>query len=94
METRFQEAVEMNRKIFGTPVFQHESGFRSLNGSADGDDWDMMIPARPLDITHTVDTGKVDGLLLEIRDDPPPLRKAKDFMAEGVIEIESEEQED
>ena len=93
METRFQEAVEMNRKIFGTPVFQHESGFRSLNGSADGDDWDMMIPARPLDITHTVDTGKVDGLLLEIRDDPPPLRKAKEFMPDGVIEIDPEEQE-
>lgn len=69
MEQRFQEAVEMNRKIFGTPVFQHASGIRGLNGGY----WDMMVEARPLDIQHTVDTEMVDGLLREIRADPPPL---------------------
>ena len=81
MEQRFQEAVEMNRKIFGTPVFQHSSGIRGLNG----DYWDMMVEARPLDISHTVDVDMVDGLLQEIRLDPPP------FPSTGGLLRETEE---
>ena len=94
MEARFQEAVEMNRKIFGTPVFQHDSSFRGLNGESDGSGWDMMVAARPLDVTHTVDEDKVEWLLQEIMDDPPPLRRPKEAFAERAIEVEPEGQEE
>ena len=89
IEARFQEAVEINRKIFGTPVFQHESGFRGLNPESGSNVWDMMIPARSLDITHTVDEDKVDGLLQEIMEDPPPLRRPKEYEVEGAIIVDS-----
>jgi hypothetical protein len=95
MEQKFQEAVEMNRKIFGTPVFQHDSAFRSLAGETGGDDWDMMVAARPLDITHTVDAEAVDDLLMEIMEDPPPLmRKKEPAFATGAIVVEPEQQEE
>ncbi len=95
MEQKFQEAVEMNRKIFGTPVFQHDSSFRSLTGESGGDQWDMMAAARPLDITHTVDADAVDGLLMEIMEDPPPLmRKKEPAFAASAIEIEPDGQEE
>ena len=73
MEEKFQQAVEINKKLFGTPVFQHEPGVRGLSADASEDEWDMLIEARPLDITHTVDAGSVEDLLLEIIDDPPLL---------------------
>ena len=89
MEQRFQEAVEMNRKIFGTPVFQHSSGIRGLNG----DYWDMMVEARPLDISHTVDVDTVDGLLQEIRLDPPPFPSPGGLLrqTEEMLSRQSEE---
>lgn len=31
----------------------------------------MMIEAKPLDITHTVDPGTVEGLMTGIREDRP-----------------------
>lgn len=75
MEEKFQQAVELNKKQFGTPVFIHTPGIRSL-GDADGDRddvWGMMIEARPLDITHTVDANTVDTLFEEIKQNPPTL---------------------
>ena len=89
MEQRFQEAVEMNRKIFGTPVFQHTSGIRGLNG----DYWDMMVEARSLDISHTVDVDMVDGLLQEIRLDPPPFPSTSGLLreTEEMLSRQSEE---
>lgn len=93
MEQKFQEAVEINRKIFGTPVFQHESGVRGLNGESDGEHWDMMEAARPLDITHTVDADTVEDLLQGIMEDPPPLIREKKPFAEDAIVIEPEQEE-
>jgi hypothetical protein len=73
MEEKFQQAVDLNNKLFGTPVFQYEEGIRKLCSDTSGDDWEMLTPARPLDITHTVDAKTGDNLLLEIIDDPPVL---------------------
>ncbi len=86
MEEKFQKAVELNKKIFGTPVFLHESGIRGLDAEGSGDTWDMLVEARPLDITHTVDAAMVDGLLQEIREDPPVLPLQRDPMQDGAIE--------
>lgn len=88
MEEKFQQAVELNRKIFGTPVFQHNTGIRDFNF----EDWDMMTEAQPLDITHTVDTETVDNLLVQIMEDPPPLPQPAIF-TEDTIVIDPEEQE-
>lgn len=73
MEEKFQQAVEVNKKLFGTPVFQHEPAIRGLSADTPGGEWDMLAEARPLDITHTVDAGSVEDLLLEILEDPPLL---------------------
>ncbi len=73
MEEKFQQAVDLNNKLFGTPVFQHEEGIRKLCSDTTGDNWEMLTQARPLDISHTVDAETVDNLLLEIIDDPPVL---------------------
>ena len=75
MEEKFQQAVELNKKQFGTPVFIHNPGIRSLGDTSDVSDdvWGMMIEARPLDITHTVDANTVDTLFEEIKQNPPTL---------------------
>ena len=73
MEEKFRQAVEANVKQFGTPVFQHNPGIRGISPASSEEEWDMMAEARPLDISHTVDRSTVDGLLLEIMDDPPLL---------------------
>lgn len=52
----------------------------------------MLVPARPLDITHTVDTDTVDDLLQGIREDPPPLRRPKDIMKETIVVNPSEQE--
>ena len=73
MEEKFRQAVEINMKQFGTPVFQHIPGIRGLSPRSDAEEWDMLAEARPLDVSHTVDRNTVDGLLLEIIEDPPLL---------------------
>lgn len=73
MEEKFEQAVEVNKKTFGTPAFQHDSNVRGLDMENAEDEWDMMTEARPLDITHTVDSSAVDNLLREIKADPPVL---------------------
>ena len=50
MEEKFRQAVEVNMKQFGTPVFQYSPGVRGL--SPTDEEWDMMAEARPLDISH------------------------------------------
>ena len=89
MEQRFQQAVEANRKLFGTPVFQHESGVRGLDAGSSDSGWDMMAEARPLDITHTVDEGAVDGLLLKIKEAPPVLPQSPEAYPEEPIDVEN-----
>ena len=75
MEEKFQQAVELNKKQFGTPVFIHNPGIRSLGDADDDRDgvWGIMIEERPLDITHAVDANTVDTLFEEIKQNPPTL---------------------
>ena len=84
MEERFRQAVEVNRRLFGTPVFQHEPGIRALSTGFSAGEWDMLVEARPLDITHTVDAAAVDDLLLEIMEDPPVLPQAAEAYGEPI----------
>ena len=88
MEEKFQQAVEVNKKLFGTPAFQHDSGVRGFSAESSDEEWDMMVEARPLDITHTVDAGTVDDLLLEIMDDPPVLPQSQEAYPGEPIVIE------
>ena len=88
MEEKFQQAVEVNKKLFGTPAFQHNSGVRGLSAESSDEEWDMMVEARPLDITHTVDAGTVDDLLLEIMDDPPVLPQSQEAYPGEPIVVE------
>ena len=94
MEEKFQQAVEVNKKLFGTPAFQHDSGVRGLSAESSDEEWDMMVEARPLDITHTVDAGTVDDLLLEIMDDPPVLPQSQEAYPGEPIVIESTGEEE
>ena len=84
MEEKFQKAVEVNKRIFGIPAFEHESNVR---GFSQGDTWDMMIPARPLDITHTVESATVEDLFDQILNDPPqiPIKKDSSVLKAKVI---------
>ena len=54
----------------------------------------MMVEARPLDITHTVDAGTVDDLLLEIMDDPPVLPQSQEAYPGEPIVIETTGEEE
>ena len=87
MEEHFQQAVDRNRKTFGIPAFEHTSTIRGLRESDDSQD--LITEARPLDITHAVDASTVEGLLLQIRQDPPVLPPNPDGPA--VIESTAEE---
>ena len=85
MEERFMQAVEENKRHFGTPVFQHVPGMRGVFAGTSADEWDMLIEARPLDITHTVDAKTVDGLLHEIRQSPPEMPQPREPYPEEII---------
>ena len=91
MEDKFERAVEANRRYFGTPVFMHESGVRGVSGDITDGEWDMMIEAKPLDITHTVDESTVDDLLSGIMDDPPQMPAPKREYPEEPITVDGEE---
>ena len=83
MEEKFQKAVETNKKIFGIPAFEHDSTVRSF---AQGKTWDMMTPARPLDIVHKVDSRAVDELFDQILNAPPTIPvKEEDMLQARVI---------
>ena len=94
MEEKFQQAVAVNKKLFGTPVFQYEPGTRELYGEDNGEGWDMLAEARPLDITHTVDANAVDDLLLGIMEDPPVLPQAANAYPVDTIEVDPVGQEE
>lgn len=88
IEARFREAIEVNKKLFGTPVFQYDNSLRGIG--TDGE-WDMMAEARPLDIIHTVDSAAVDDLLLEIKGDPPKLTQKTEAFPTEPITVEGKE---
>ena len=70
-----QQEIEISRKIFGIPVFKHNSSFRSLDGSGTWDEW--LAPARPLDASHRIDAQVIDSLLRDIKENPPELPQDK-----------------
>ena len=87
MEERFQKLREQSKKIFGEPVFQHTSAMRGFSEQAPGEEWDMLIEARPLDVDHRVDTDTVDSLFAAIMDNPPALpREELDSDGSGMVE--------
>ena len=83
MEERFQKACEQNKKIFGEPVFEHTSAMRGFSGQEVGEEWDMLIEARPLDVDHRIDTNTVDDLFAAIRENPPEL--PREDSSAGII---------
>lgn len=86
MEERFQRAREQNKKIFGEPVFQHNGSTRGFTEQIDGERWDMLAEAKPLDIDHRVDEDTIDNLLLEIIENPPELPIDRVLYGEGAVE--------
>jgi hypothetical protein len=55
MEDRFQRVREQNRKIFGEPVFEHDSTTRGFVEQESGEEWEMLAEARPIEVDHKVD---------------------------------------
>ena len=88
MEERFQQAVETNKKIFGVPAFEHNTNVRGFENKtpSDGDEWDMMIQAKALDIDHRVDEKTVSDLLDQVRENPPmiPMEGNHDYLQATV----------
>ena len=93
IEERFQQAVEVNKKIFGTPVFEYDSAIRGLGTESTEEGWDMMIEARPLDITHTVDASAVDDLLMGIIEDPPTMPESRPIYPQPTIIVNPPQEE-
>ena len=89
IEAKFQQAVETNKKHFGTPVHLHDPGIRNLVGDSSKTNRDLMAEARPLDIAHTVDETAVDTLFHEIRENPPALRRTTEVYPDGPIDVPS-----
>lgn len=78
-----KKELEINKKIFGIPAFKHTSAFRSIDGIGTWEEW--LAPARPLDKSHRIDTGVIDSLMRDIKENPPELPKEK---TENIIETE------
>ena len=79
-----QKAIELNKKIFGTPAFRHTSTFRSIDGNGSWEEW--LAPARPLDTNHRYDAEEVDEMLRTIQENPPELPQDAPEETNGVIE--------
>lgn len=94
MEEKFNQAVEVNRKLFGIPVFLHGPGARNPGAETALANLDIMAQAKPLDIAHTIDSETVDNLLLEIMDDPPVLPQASQIYSDGIISVEKNGEEE
>ena len=61
MERKLQELAEIERRTFGTPVFEHKGDVRLPSIDDDGE-WDVMAIPRILDDDHRVDEEVVDAL--------------------------------
>ena len=80
-----QKALELSKKIFGTPAFRHTSTFRSIDGEGSWEEW--LAPARPLDTNHRYDADEVDDMLRNIQEDPPELPREAPPEHKDVIEV-------
>ena len=76
-------------KIFGEPVFQHTDSMRGFENVESDGGWDMLVEARPVDIDHRVDEGKVASLFQEIVEDPPELPR-EEYGYDEVIDAAGE----
>ena len=92
MEERFRQAVEQNRKLYGIPVFRHESGARGFSRDTTGLDNDIKTEARVLGESPAVDAAAVNSLLDSVKRDPPTLPRKRDQYSEHII-IESNGEE-
>ena len=61
MERKLQELAEIERRTFGTPVFEHKGDVR-LPSIDDEGEWDVMAMPKILDDDHRVDEEVVDAL--------------------------------
>lgn len=84
MAEQVQRAIELNKKIFGTPAFKHTSTFRSIDGNGTWEEW--LAPARPLDTNHRFDEQLVNHMLREIQNDPPELPQEESDDNSGIID--------
>ncbi|MCR4623036.1 MAG: recombinase family protein [Clostridiales bacterium] len=84
MEERFRQAVEQNRKLYGVPVFRHESGARGFSRDTADLDNDIKTEARVLGEAPEVDASEVNSLLDSVRHDPPPLQRKRDIYPEHI----------
>jgi hypothetical protein len=84
MEERFRQAVEQNRKLYGVPVFRHESGARGFSRDTADLDNDIKTEARVLGEAPAVDAAEVNSLLDSVRHDPPPLQRKRDKYPEHI----------
>lgn len=84
MAEQVQKALELNKKIFGTPAFRHNSMFRSIDGIGNWEEW--LAPARPLDTNHRYDAEVVDEMLRDIQNDPPELPQEEPTGSSDIIE--------
>lgn len=80
-----QKALELSKKIFGTPAFRHTSTFRSIDGEGSWEEW--LAPARPLDTNHRYDAEEVDDMLRNIQEDPPELPQEPPPEHKDIIEV-------
>lgn len=78
-----QEAIEINKKIFGIPAFRHTSAFRSIDGIGTWEEW--LAPAKPLDASHKIDASIIDSLLRDIKENPPEMPKETSHNDDEVI---------
>ena len=78
IERRLQERIEHEKRVYGTPAFEHSGGSRLPMIDDDGE-WDIMAEAVVLDSDHTVDPDTIeelqDGMLEALyapAEDPAP----------------------
>jgi len=61
IDRRIRERIEMEKRHYGTPAFEHNSGAR-LPMIDDEGEWDVMAEAIVLDSDHTVDNDAIEKL--------------------------------
>lgn len=89
MDSRFQELLELEKRIYGTPAFQHQSDIRGFEDSDQREGmWDMLIAVRALDQDHSVAETVIGDMLQEIINNPPQMptdRKPYGSSTEAII---------
>lgn len=66
IERKMQELREIEKRNFGTPVFEHDGNVR-LPAVDDEGEWDIMAAAIPVDSDHRVDDSIVESLHNSLR---------------------------